>query len=328
MTMPAARRRRLLVLMAAGALAGVRPLRAQGFPQRAVRVVVPYAVGVGPDVVARRVAEALARRWGQPVIVDNRPGASGIVAFAELRRTPPDGHTLFLADTATLAVQPLLQASLPYDPVADLTPLTLLFRATFVLWVGGHSRWDRWSTLQQVAQTAPGSVSYGSLGQGHASHVALETLARAADLQLLHVPFKDAGTLLAAVAAGQVDLTAFSLNSVAGLVAAGRLRGLAVAARRRLGAWPSLPTLQEAGGPDVEMHPWAALVTRSGTPTPVLAALQDALGQVLREPELRAHADQAGFELTPSTVQALHERVAADRASLLPLIAEGRLQRP
>jgi tripartite-type tricarboxylate transporter receptor subunit TctC len=114
--------------------------RAAGFPQRPVRIVVPYSVGIGPDVVARGVAEQLARLWGQAVVVDNKPGASGIVAFGELRRTPPDGHTLFLADTATLAVNPLLHATLPYDPARDLVPLTLLFRATFLLWVGGASR--------------------------------------------------------------------------------------------------------------------------------------------------------------------------------------------
>ena len=103
------------------------------FPQRPVRLVVPYSVGIGPDVVARAVAERLAPRWGQPVVVDNKPGASGIVAFADVRRTPPDGHTLYVADTATLAVNPLLHATLPYDPAHDLEPLTLLFQATFLL---------------------------------------------------------------------------------------------------------------------------------------------------------------------------------------------------
>jgi tripartite-type tricarboxylate transporter receptor subunit TctC len=106
---------------------------AGAFPERTVRIVVPYSVGIGPDVVARSVAEQLSRQWGQAVIVDNKPGASGIVAFGEVRRTAPDGHTLFLADTATLAVNPLLHATLPYDPARDLLPLSLLFRATFLI---------------------------------------------------------------------------------------------------------------------------------------------------------------------------------------------------
>ena len=152
-----AHRRALLSGIAATALPGwpAWAARSAGFPERAVRIVVPYSVGIGPDVVARSVAERLAQQWGQAVLVDNKPGASGIVAFGEVRRTTPDGHTLFLADTATLAVNPLLHASLPYDPVRDLVPLTLLFRATFLLWVGGASRHIRVTDLLDAAGILP-----------------------------------------------------------------------------------------------------------------------------------------------------------------------------
>jgi tripartite-type tricarboxylate transporter receptor subunit TctC len=297
------------------------------FPRRAVRIVVPYSVGIGPDVVARSVAEVLAQQWGQPVWVDNKPGASGIVAFGEARRTPADGHTLFLADTATLAVNPLLHATLPYDPVRDLVPLSLMFRATFLIWVGGHSRFHSVGELLLAARRAPGSVSYGTLGNGHASHVAIESFARAADLRMLHVPFKDAGTLFAAVASGEVDFTAFGMNSVAGLMAAGRMRPLAVAASRRLPGHPDIPTLSEAGGPAVDMHPWAALVTVAGTPAPTLDQLQRDIVAALGHPEVRKRAELAGFEITPSTPQALRERVAADIALYAPLVSEGRVAR-
>lgn len=298
-----------------------------GFPQRAVRIVVPYAVGIGPDVVARSVAEVLAQRWGQPVWVDNKPGASGIVAFAELRRTAADGHTLFLADTATLAVNPLLHAALPYDPVRDLVPLSLLFHATFLIWVGGSSRFRSLADMIDAARRTPGAVSYGTLGNGHASHVAIESFARAAGLRMLHVPFKDAGALFTAVAAHEVDFTAFGMNSVAGLMAAGRLRPLAVAAATRLSGHPDIPTLPEAGGPAVAMHPWAALVAVTGTPTPVIEQLQRDIVAALGHPEVRRRAEQAGFEITPSTPQALRERIAADIASYAPLVSEGRIAR-
>jgi len=306
------------------------PLRAAGaqpFPSRPVRIVVPYNVGIGPDVIARSVGEKLALTWGQPVVVDNKPGASGIVAFAEVRRTAPDGHTLFLADTATMAVNPLLHGSLPYDPARDLVPLTLLFRATFVLWVGGESRLCSIGGLLEAARTRRGAVSYASLGNGHASHVAVETFARAAGIDLLHVPFKDAGAMLTAVAAGEVDFTAIGANTVAGLVARGRLRGLAVAARQRLPSHPELPTLTEAGGPPVEMHPWAALVALAGTPAAITDQLQRDIGRALAHPEVRSRAEQAGFEITPSTPQALRERIEADVALYAPLVAEGRVAR-
>ncbi len=300
--------------------------RVAAFPQRAVRLVVPYSVGVGPDVVARGVAQQLSHSWGQPVFVDNKPGASGIVAFGEARRVAADGHTLFLADTATLAVNPLLHATLPYDPVRDLEPLTLLFRATFVLWVGGASRYRGITELLDAARRAPGGVSYASLGNGHASHVAIELLARAAGVQMLHVPFKDAGALLAAVVSGDVDFTAFGVHTVAGLFASGRLRPLAVAARARLASHPQVPTLREAGAPGVEMHPWAALVGVAGTPPQVLVQLQRDIVAALMTAQVRSQAEQAGFEITPSTPQVLRERIAADTRLYAPLISEGRIE--
>jgi tripartite-type tricarboxylate transporter receptor subunit TctC len=324
--------RRRSLLKALAAFAGVVSVgrrvsaaEAASFPSRAVRLVVPYSVGVGPDVVARSVAERLALQWSQPVIVDNKPGASGIVAFSEVRHALPDGHTLFLADTATLVVNSLVHGALPYDPVRDLVPLTLLFRATFVLWVGAANRFHGIGELLAAARAAPGSVSYATLGNGHASHVAIETLARAAGVRMLHVPFKDAGAMLAAVVAGEVDLTAIGVNTVAGLAASGRLRPLAVAATTRLASYPWIPTLGEAGAPPVEMHPWAALVAVAGTPAATLAKLQRDIVAALETAEVRSRADQAGFEITPSTPQALRERMRADLALYAPLIAEGRI---
>ena len=322
-------RRTLLVALASGAgawpVATARAASAAGFPSRPVRIVVPYSVGVGPDVVARSVAQQLAHLWGQPVLVDNKPGASGIVAFGEVRRVAPDGHTLFLADTATLAVNPLLHAHLPYDPVRDLLPLTLLFRATFLIWVGAATRHRNVAEMLDAARRAPGSVSYGTLGNGHASHVAIETLAHAAGVQMLHVPFKDAGALFVAVAAGQVDFTAFGMNSVAGLMASGRLRPLAVAAKARLAAHPQIPTLLETGAPGVDMHPWAALMAVAGTPAEVLERLQRDIAAALATPQVRGRAEQAGFEITPSTPQAVRERTQADVMLYAPLVSQGRL---
>ncbi|MFO1218850.1 MAG: tripartite tricarboxylate transporter substrate binding protein [Burkholderiaceae bacterium] len=321
-------RRRLLGWLGAGLAAPLAPgAHAAGFPDRSVRIVVPYSVGVGPDVVARSVAEWLAQRWGQPVQVDNRPGASGIIAFGEVRRTPADGHTLFLADTATLAVNPLLHASLPYDPQRDLVPLTLLFRATFLIFVGTDNRLRSLAELLAAARSKPGSVSYGTLGNGHAMHVAVESFARAAGVQLLHVPFKDAGALLASVVSGEVDFTTLGSNTVAGLVASGKLRALAVAAKQRLATHPEIPTIVEAGGPAVEMHPWAALVGVAGTPPAVLERLQHDLREALGAAEVRSRAEQAGFEITPSTPRALRERIEADTALYAPLVSEGRVAR-
>lgn len=325
------RRQVLRAAAGAAALLMAPALRANGetrsFPHKPVRVVVPYGVGIGPDVVMRAVAEVLSRQWKQPVLIDNKPGASGIVAFNDVRRTPADGYTLFLADTATMCINPLLHDTLPYDPVRDLLPLTLLFRTTLLLLVGGSSRFADVRQLLAAARREPQRVSYGSLGNGHAIHIAIETLARAAGAHMLHVPFKDAGTMLAAVASGDVDFTAFGFNSAAGLLKSQRLRALAVAARARIKEDPSLPTLAEAGGPEVTMHPWAGLVALAGTPPPLVEQLQRELVAAIDSAEVRERIAPLGFELTPSSPRELRERVESDLALYTPLLREGRLQR-
>jgi tripartite-type tricarboxylate transporter receptor subunit TctC len=325
MTLHLDRRRLLAAAAAAACTAGAR---AQArFPERAVRVIVPYGAGIGPDVVMRAVGEQLSARWRQPVVIENKPGASGIVAFAEVRRVAADGYTLFLADTATMAVNPLIQDNLPYDPLHDLVPLTLLFRATFVVLVGGDSRWRTVPQLLDAARREAGKVTYGSLGNGHASQVAIETLARAAGVRLLHVPFKDAGALFTAVAAGEVDFTAFGMNTVSGLVQRGKLRPLAVAAHQRLAEYPELPTLAEVGAPDVEMRPWAGLVAPVGVPDAILGLLQHELVAAINAPEVRARIQPLGFELTPSTPKQFRQRIEADLALYGPLVREGRVSR-
>lgn len=320
-------RRRFL---SAVALASVAPaLRASSppFPSRTVRIVVPYSVGIGPDVVSRAVGQELQRRWGQPVVIDNKPGASGIVAFNELRQTAADGHTLFVGDTGSLAVNPLIHATLPYDVARDVAPLTTLFRATFAFHVGAKSRFQTLSDLLAQARREPRSVSYASFGNGHPSHVAVESFARAAGIEMLHVPFKDSGTQLAAVANGEVDFTTLAMFTVMPLIKAGRLRPLAVAARRRLAEYPDLPTVAEAGGPMVEMRPWAGLVARAGTPAPLLEQIHRDVLTALMEDGVRSRIEGAGFQLAPSTPQQMHDLIVADSAEYAVLVREGRVQK-
>lgn len=329
MTSQQVRRRRLLLgAMAAAPVAFAARARADNpFPSRPVRIVVPYSVGIGPDVVARAVAEHLSRKWSQPVVVDNRPGASGIVAFTEVRTTAPDGHTLFVGDTATLAVNPLIHASLPYDPERDIVPITKLFHATLAIQVGMQSRFDTMAALLAEARRSPGKVSYASFGNGHPMHVAVESMARAAGVTLLHVPFRDGGSLMTAVANCDVDFTPLSMYTVAPMTKSGRMRALAVAARTRLRDYPQLPTLAEAGGPMVEMHPWAALVGVAGTPPAVVDALQRDVVAALLAPDVRSRIEGAGFDLAPLTPQALRALIAADGAEYAVLVREGRVQR-
>jgi tripartite-type tricarboxylate transporter receptor subunit TctC len=277
--------------------------------------------------VARTLATYLSQRWGQPVLVDNRPGAAGIVAFAELRNVPPDGHTLFIGDAGTLVVNPLIQRELPYDPARDLVPLTLLFRATFLILTGGASRFAGMSELLAAARAHPGLVTYASLGNGSPVHVAIESLAAEAGVTLLQVPFKDAGAAFTAVANNDVDFTAFSWNSVAGLLKGGKLRALAVAAQTRLNEMPEVPTLAETGAPKAEMRPWAALVAPAQTPAPARERIDHDVHAALVDKDVRQRIEGAGFAVTPSTARELTALIDADRIRYSALVRSGRVTR-
>jgi tripartite-type tricarboxylate transporter receptor subunit TctC len=302
-------RRQLLSALALAVTAPALRARNALFPVRSVRIVVPYSVGIGPDVVSRALGQALQRRWQQPVVIDNKPGASGIVAFNEIRQSAPDGHTLFVGDTGSLAVN-------PYDVARDIVPLTTLFRATFVFHVGAKSRFQTLGDLLAQARREPRSVSYASFGNGHPSHVAVESFARAAGIEMLHVPFKDGGTQLSAVANGEVDFTTLSMHTV---------MPLAVAARSRLAEYPESPTAAEAGGPMVEMRPWAGLVLRAGTPQALVDHIHADLLAALMEDEVRNRIEGAGFQLAPSTPQQMRDLIAADSAEYAVLVREGRV---
>jgi tripartite-type tricarboxylate transporter receptor subunit TctC len=322
--------RRQFLLGAAGALIGSRAVANSAnaaFPSRPVRLVVPYSVGLGPDIVARTLAAHLSERWGQPVVVDNRPGASGIVAFSELRNVAPDGHTLFIGDAGTLVVNPLIQHARPYDPARDLVPLSLLFRATFFILTGGASRFASMGELLATARTQPGMVTYASLGNGHPVHVAIESFAAEANVTLLQVPFKDAGTAFTAVVNNDVDFTAFSWNSVAGLIKAGKLRPLAVAAQTRSSEAPDVPTLAETGAPSVEMRPWAALVAPVQTPVAARERIDHDVHVALSDENVRKRIEGVGFAVTPSTARELAALIDSDRVRYAALVRSGRVTR-
>jgi tripartite-type tricarboxylate transporter receptor subunit TctC len=317
------RTRRRLVGLALAPLAGT--LGAQGVAGRTVRIVVPYNVGLGPDIVARAVARAMEEAWGQPVVVENKPGASGILALSEVRRTSADGNTLFVGDAGSMCANPLIYRDLPYR-VSDFAPLSTLFNATFVLWVRTGSRFRTAAELIAAAKATPERIAYASLGNGHPSHLAVESFAAAAGITLLHVPFKDAGAMMAAVTTGDCEFTVLSANTSAGLVKGGKWRGLCVAAPTRIREHPEMPTIVESGGPAVTMQPWAALLGVAGTPEPVLERIHRLVIAALGSTEIRSRIESAGFDVLPSTPAQLAERIRRDTALYTPLVASGRVK--
>jgi tripartite-type tricarboxylate transporter receptor subunit TctC len=264
-------RRRTLLGLATLALA--RP--ALAFPDRPVRVIVPFGPGGFSDVLARFVAEALAPRLGQAVVVENRPGAGGNIAAEALVRAPADGHTLLLAGQAITSINPALYARLPFDPVNDFAAVAMLAEVPNMLLAGPGAPGRTLAEFVAAAKARPGALSYGSVGVGSLTHLAAAMLCAAAGIEMEHVPYRSAGAAQSDLAAGRIALTFESAGTALGLVrGGGGLRALGIAGPRRLADLPEIPAITELL-PGYEAVGWFGLLAAATTPAPALARLRE-----------------------------------------------------
>lgn len=289
-------RRQLMGALAASPWLGALPASAQSYPDRAIKIIVPLPPGSPPDVLARLVAEGLSRTWKQPVVVDNRPGATGMIGMQALARSAPDGHTmgvLFLTHT----VLPELIGPLPYDTANDLAPVANLVWLYNVLVVPAASPIQSLKDLTERARAQPGALTFASGGNGSPAHLVGESFGQASKLKMLHVPFKGPAEAVTALLGDQVS-TMFATTSVAApLVRAGKLRAIAVTSPQRLTALPGVPTLAESGLGDIELREWEGLVAPAGTPRAIIDQWNQALFQVLSDPALRSKLADLGMSV-------------------------------
>lgn len=297
--------RRRLLRAAAGSVAaaafGRVALAADAFPSKPLRIVVPLAPGGSADAMARLVGNALAPLLGQPVIVDNRPGAGGVTGLAEVAKAAPDGHTLGYSLAGALTVAPHLAKRMPYDALADLAPLTQVLSVPEVLVVHPSVGAATLAALVAKAKAAPGTLNFGSAGNATVPHLGGELLKREAGIALVHVPYKGSGPALNDLLGGQVQLMVADLTLVRPHIEAGRLAALAVAGPARLAALPGVPTSREAGLPGFLVSNWHGLVAPAGTPPERLAALQAAVRRALQRPEVAERLRLEGAEAVAST---------------------------
>lgn len=306
--------RRRALLFAAPAFALVPPLlRAQpvpaiaagGFPNRPIHFIVPYPPGSGTDIVARILGQKLTESWGQPVLVENRPSAGAIVGVDAIAKAAPDGYTIGIADTGPLALNPALYPKLPYDPVRDLAPVTLIANLPFILVVNPAFPATNVAELLALAKSRPGQINYASIGNGSAVHLATELFKTQAGIHLVHIPYKGSAGALNSVVSGDTSLMFVNLLSSRELVKAGKLRALATASGKRLAAEPGLPTLAEAGVPGYAFQAWFGVVAPAGTPRPIIDRLNQELRRLISIPEVRDRlTTQGGFELAGGTPEA------------------------
>jgi tripartite-type tricarboxylate transporter receptor subunit TctC len=291
------RRTALFLLAAAVQALGAAPAaQAADYPAKPIHIVVPYPPGGSADLIGRMVGERLAQSLGQPVVVDNKAGASGSIGSDAVARAAPDGYTLLVAISDTHAINPAVMPRLPYDPQKDFAPVALMATQPMLLAVGRNMPARTLGELVELARQKPGSLTYASNGKGGLQHLAMELFSRAAKTKLLHVPYKGAGPALSDVIGGQVDALFISLQGAGSNVAAGNLRPLAVAAERRLAALPGVPTLAEAGYPGLAITQWYGLMAPAGTPADIVARLNREVNAVLASHEVAEKLKAAGTE--------------------------------
>ncbi len=257
-------------------------------PSRALRLIVPFAPGGQPDVVARTLAEPLAKAVGQPVVVENRPGAGGNIAAEFVARSPPDGLTLLLGTNGPLAVSPALYKSLPYDPQRDFAPVTLVGTSPNLIAV--HPGLGA-STLAQVvakARAEPGKLNFASVGKGSISQLSMELLNSRAGMRTVHIPYNGGAPAVTALIAGDVQLLSLNPTALIPQVAAGKVRVVAQTSARRSALVPDVPTVAESGYPGFEADVWMAVMAPAGTPAEVIARLNLELVRIIRSADMKA----------------------------------------
>ncbi len=302
MRRPAMAGRRVAVAcLAAAALVGVSPaVQAQDWPSRPIRMIVPFPPSGSTDIVARTVAEKLGSQLGQPIVVENRAGATGAIGLEALARSAPDGYTIGLGTIGSIAINPLVSKNLSWDPQRDFAPLGMVGSTPFALIVTPSLSARSFAEFLALAKAQPGKLDYATGGIGGSQHLAAVLLEDMAGISMHHVPYKGSGPALTDLMGGQVPAMIEPAVSAAPHVRSGRVRMLALTGAKRSAVFPDVPTVAETV-PGYDVSAWFALFAPAGTPAPVVARLGSELQRVLAQPEVIDKFAQAGVDVTPST---------------------------
>jgi len=304
------------------ALAQAAPeVLAQAFPTKTVRITSMYPTGGTPDITTRVVADKLARYWDKPVILEPRPGGNGLIAINALKNKAADDHELLLLGGGNLSIAPNVVKNLPYDPINDFVPVSLIFRAPMVLVVSSTGPYKSMQDLIAAARANPEKISYGSLFVGSPGHLGGALLAMLTDTRMLAVQFKELSMVNSSIANGDVSFFVVTLGSVLPLVRAGRLKVLGVTARSRMASEPDIPTIVEAGGPaGYELDSWTALLAPRGTPPELARRISADVARALSEADVKERFRSLVLDPAPTTPDEMSNIIRAELARYADIV--------
>ncbi|MBK8324062.1 MAG: tripartite tricarboxylate transporter substrate binding protein [Betaproteobacteria bacterium] len=298
---------------------------AQAWPNKTIKFVVPQPAGGSNDAMGRAVGEQLSKQLGQPIVVDNRPGASGAVGMEVVSSSPADGYT-FVVASDTVALQPVLRKGLKWNVERDFVPVTMFGAQPIVVAVPANSPYKTMKEVIAAAKASPGKIGYATSGQGSLQHLAGELLAQMAGIDLLHIPYKGGGQAITDLVGGQVPVGVLGLAAVLPHAKNGRVRILAVTTKARSPAVPDVPTLEESGVAGYDVRQWAGLMAPAATPPDVLAKMQKEIAAALATPALKERIEKLGFEVTGTAGKDFVAYLDRDRARWSKVIAERKLE--
>jgi tripartite-type tricarboxylate transporter receptor subunit TctC len=285
---------------------------AQDYPNKPVKLIVPYAAGGLPDTMARVLSTKMSESLGQQLLVENRPGAGGITGTEAVTKADRDGYTLLIADVGQMAINPHLFSKLPYDPLKDLAPVTLLGSTALFLVVHPSVPVNNFKELVAVVKAKPGSLSYGSSGLGSIHHITGEAMKSAFGLDILHVPYKGMGQAVPALLGNQVSMIFTALPAIEGHYKSGKAKILAISTAKRSASTPDVPTVAELGAAGFNFSPEIGLLAPAGTPGPIVQKLYNEAAKALRTPEISQRYQQLGIDPVGNTPEAYSAQIRND----------------
>jgi len=313
-------------LLAISATCSTAQTTASSYPQKPIRMIVPFTPGGSTDILARAIGQELTKAWGQSVVIENIAGAGGSIGADKAAKSPADGYTLLMGHIGTLAVNPSLYPKLPYNPVKDFAPVAWVARVPNILAVNPNVPAKNVQELVALAKSKPGQLSYGSGGNGSAANLATEYFKMQTETAILHIPYRGTVPAVTDLMGGQIQILFTGAPAVMGQVKSGQLRALAVSSPKRLDALPELPTVAEAGYKNFEADQWYGVVAPAGTPRDIVLKLNQQINASLNSAELKKRLSTEGAVATPETPEAFGKLIVQEIERWRPVITSGRVK--